>query len=282
MSGRREAPLGQPAGVLGEVLVGALAGLFDLIADHAQLLVQEELALRALDALLHLAHDLVLHGEHGVLLGQGLDQGEEALLRGFHLQERLLLGGVDLQVRSHHVGDLLGIGGLTDHMLHLVGELRIELHVLSELGRHAARQGTAAHESAVGRRQRRGDREEVRLGAGKTLDAHALLALDERLDAAVRQLEQLQHADPRADGHDVGGVRFLDRGLALRAQDERSPLVEGRLDGLDRLLAAHEEGRDHLRKDDQIASGQQRQSRGRRVAVRQTLRHAAAPPSPPR
>ena len=49
--------------------------LLDLVADHAQLLVQEQLALRALDALLHLGHDLLLDAEHGVLLGQQLRAG---------------------------------------------------------------------------------------------------------------------------------------------------------------------------------------------------------------
>ena len=66
--------------VPGDVLVGALAGLLDLVAEHAQLLVQQQLALRALDALLHLEADLLLDAEHGVLLGQALEQGEEALL----------------------------------------------------------------------------------------------------------------------------------------------------------------------------------------------------------
>ncbi len=231
--------------------------------------------------------------EHRVLLGESLDQGEEALLRGFHLQERLLLRRVDLQVRGHHVGDLLGVVGLAHHVLRLVGELRVELHVVHELGGHAARQRAAAHERAIGRRQRRGAHEEERLGTLEALDAHALLALDERLDAAVRQLEELQHADARADGHDVVGGRILHRRLALRAEDERGLLVEGRLDGLDGLLAAHEEGRDHLGEDDQLAGRQQRQGRRRRarangvvraghVALRQTRRHAAAPPSPPR
>ena len=69
------------AHVPGDVLVGGLAGLLDLVAQHAQLLVQQQLALRALDALLHLEADLLLDAEHGVLLGQALEQGEEALLR---------------------------------------------------------------------------------------------------------------------------------------------------------------------------------------------------------
>ncbi len=54
----------------------------------------------------------MLHAQHRVLLGQGLEQRDEALLSGFHLQERLLLFRGDLQVRGHDVGQLVGIAGL--------------------------------------------------------------------------------------------------------------------------------------------------------------------------
>src|SRR5665648_915346 len=46
VSRRRQAPLGEPPRVLGGLLVGALSGLLELVAHHAQLLVQKELALR--------------------------------------------------------------------------------------------------------------------------------------------------------------------------------------------------------------------------------------------
>ena len=139
-AGAESCGLGEPASVLRQVLVRRLAGLLDLVADDLHLLVQEELALRALDALLHPVHDVLLDAEDGRLFGQGLDERDEALLRGFHAQERLLLLAGDLQVRGDDIGDGLGVLGLTHDVLHLVGDLRIELHVRGELVGHAPRQ----------------------------------------------------------------------------------------------------------------------------------------------
>ena len=136
----RKLGLGEATSVLGQVLVRRLAGLLDLVADDLHLLVQEELALRALDTLLHPVHDVLLDAEDGCLFGQGLDERDEALLRGFHAQERLLLLAGDLQVRGDDVGDSLGVLGLTHDVLHLVGDLRVELHVRGELAGHAPRQ----------------------------------------------------------------------------------------------------------------------------------------------
>ena len=69
-----------PAVVAG-LVIGGLAALLDLVADDAQFLVQHQLALGALQALLHLEAYLLLDLEHGRLLGQGLKQRHEALMR---------------------------------------------------------------------------------------------------------------------------------------------------------------------------------------------------------
>ncbi len=128
----------EPLGVAGEVLVGLRAGLLDLVAQHAHLLVQQQLALRALDALLDLEGDLLLHAEHRVLLREALQESGEALLGALDLQQRLLLPRLDLQVRGDDVGELVRTVRLLHHELRLIGELRVQLHVAHELVGHAA------------------------------------------------------------------------------------------------------------------------------------------------
>ena len=287
---RREPGLGGARHVPGHVLVGSLAGLLDLVAQHAQLLVQQQLALRALDALLHLETDLALDAEHGVLLGEALQQGEEALLRAHDLEQRLLLPRLRLQVRGDDVGQLVRVGRLLHHELRLVGELRVQLHVADELVRHAAREAARPRRPHAGALDRRERDEEVRVARDEPLGAHALVSLDERLDAAVRQLEQLQDAGAHADRAEVVERRLLDGGLALGAQDERGLSAEGRLDGGDGPLAPDEDRRDHLGEQDELASRQEGQGRfwaalplpGQLGLFRRIRRHAPAATCRPR
>jgi len=63
----------------------------DLFTDRTQLLVQHHLPLALLDALRHLLGDLLLDGQHGVLLGQQLEQRKQALFHRGDLQQALLL-----------------------------------------------------------------------------------------------------------------------------------------------------------------------------------------------
>ncbi len=67
-SRRRQVALGELLRIVAERLVAALAVLGDLVADDAQLLVEVELTLRALDAAVHLCGDLLFNCQHGVLL----------------------------------------------------------------------------------------------------------------------------------------------------------------------------------------------------------------------
>ena len=252
---------------------GLVACLLDLVAEHAQLLVQQQLTLRALDPLLDLEADLLLDAEHGVLLGEALEQGEEALLRAHDLQQRLLLVRPRLQVGGDDVGELVGAGGLLHHELRLVGKLRVKLHVAHELVGDSARKAAGARRPRTRALDRRVLHEEVRLVRHHALGADALVALDESLDAPVRQLEELQHAGAYADRPQIveGGV--LHAGLTLRAEDELGLLRVGGLDGRDGLLAADEDRRDHLGEQDEVASRQEGQG-GRWAALPLLSRHA--------
>ncbi len=192
--------------------------------------MQQQLALRALDALVDLVGDLLLDSEDRVLLGEALEQGGEALLRAHDLEQRLLLRGLDLQVRGDDVGELVGAVGLLHHELRLIGELGVQLHVADELVADAARETSRAPRADVRALKRRVLDDEVRLALRDAHETHTLVTLDERLDAPVRQPEQLQHASAHADRPQVVERGVFDRCLALRAQDQRSLRGERRLD----------------------------------------------------
>ena len=287
---RREVGVGHAPGVAGDVLVGALPGLLDLVAQDAQLLVQQQLALRALDALLHLEADFLLDAEHGVLLGEALEQGEQALLRTHDLQQRLLLTALRLQMCGDDVGELVRIGGLLDHELGLVGELGVQLHVAHELVGDAAREAARASRSAIGTLDDGVFHHEVGLGGDQALGPHSRLTLDQGLDAAVRKLEQLQHPGPDTERSDVLEGRVLHARFPLGAEDQLRLPGEGGLDGRDRPLAPHEDRRDHLREQDELASRQEGQGRSGRALpllshhglFRRIRRHAPAATCPPR
>ena len=212
---RRELRLGGALHVQRDVFVGGFTGLLDLVAQHAQLLVQQQLALRALDALLHLEPDLLLDAEHRVLLGEALEQGEKALRRADDLQQRLLLSGLRLQVSGDDVGQLVRVVGLLHDELRLVGELRVQLDVADELVRDPAREAARARRPRVLALDGGVLDEEVRLAGEHALGADALVALHEGLDAAVRQLEELEYPGTDPDGAQVRERRILDGRLTL-------------------------------------------------------------------
>ena len=73
------------------------------------------------------------------------------------------------------------------------------------------------------------------------LDARAVDALDQHLDGAVRQLQQLQDGGDGADAVQVLDLRIIDIGLLLRDQHDALVAVHGDIERLDRFLPAHEQ-----------------------------------------
>src|SRR5438034_4187681 len=86
----------------------------------------------------------------------------------------------------------------------------------------------------------------------------ALSALDQYLDGAVGELEQLQHARKRADFVDGRGRRLVVGRVLLGGEQDEGVGPRHLLDREDRLLASDEEGRDHVRKYDDAAQRQHR------------------------
>src|SRR5207244_3540485 len=86
----------------------------------------------------------------------------------------------------------------------------------------------------------------------------ALSALDQYLDGAVGELEQLQHARKRANLVDRLRCRIVVGRVLLGGEQDEGVRPHHLLEREDRLLASDEEGRDHVRKYDDVAQRQHR------------------------
>src|SRR5262249_41835286 len=86
----------------------------------------------------------------------------------------------------------------------------------------------------------------------------ALSALDQHLDGAVGELEQLQYARKRADFVDRLRCRSVVGDVLLGGEQDEGVGPHHLLEREDRLLASDEEGRDHVRKYDSVAQRQHR------------------------
>ena len=96
----------------------------------------------------------------------------------------------------------------------------------------------------------------------KALNRTALLALDQHLDGAIGQFEQLQYGCNGADT--VQGIfTWIVISWILLGQQEDLLLARHRgLEGLDGLFTPHEQRDDHVRVNDDIAQWQKRQVEG--------------------
>ena len=117
---------------LGEI-VAALLAVAELLLDRLHLLVQVILALRLLHLALDAAPDLALDLQHGDL---ALHQREDALQPlgdRSDLEDLLLLGDLDREMRGDGVGELGIVLDLARGAEHLGRDLLVELHVALEL-----------------------------------------------------------------------------------------------------------------------------------------------------
>src|SRR5262249_38725796 len=99
----------------------------------------------------------------------------------------------------------------------------------------------------------------VILAAIRVLDHFgALSALDQYLDRAVGELEQLRYARKRADFVDRLRCRIIVGHVLLGGEQDEGVGPHRLLEREDRLLASDEEGHDHVRKYDNVAQRQHR------------------------
>ena len=133
--------------------------------------------------------------------------------------------------------------------------------VLLDLGLDGAHQGLDLEAGAAVVAELLDGRPEVRARlATKPISVQAGLALDDRPDGAVLELDDLGDLGQGADGVQLGrGLDVLLLGLALGDERDRAALGDGGVERVDALLAADLERDDHLGEDDGLAEGDERQ-----------------------
>ena len=108
---------------------------------------------------------------------------------------------------------------------------------------------------------------------GEAVHAQAALALDDRADRAVLELDDLGDLGQGADGVELGGiVDVLLLGLALGHQRDGAALGDRGVERADALLAADLERDDHLGEDDRLPECDEWQLAPGRCRLRACLR----------
>jgi hypothetical protein len=101
--------------------------------------------------------------------------------------------------------------------------------------------------------------DEMGVGVGNGFDRGALLALDQHLDGAVRQLEHLQDRRDATDVEHVVHRRFVLGSGFLGHQHDAALGLHRQLQRLDALGTPDEQRDHHMGEDDDIAQREQRQ-----------------------
>ena len=156
------------------------------------------------------------------------------------------------EMRSHGIGELGIVLDLLDYADDFRRHFLVELHIAFELVDDRARQrfGLDLVARSIGDHHRFGF--EVIFAIGIFLDLGARSALDQHLDGAVGQLEELQHARQRADRENGVGRRLIVRGIFLRRKQDERVRTHHFFERLDGFFAADEQRNDHVREDDDV------------------------------
>ena len=241
--------------------------LTQLALDRLELLAQDVLALGLVHLGLDFGLDPALQLEDLDLVGEEVGDELEPLGDVDRLEHLLALLGRHVRAVGDHVGQQAGLADVAGGDGGLRRDRGAVRDVLLDLGLDRAHQRLDL--DAVGARvgELLDGGPQVRLGRREAVDAQAALALDDRPDRAVLELDDLGDLGQRADGVELGGiVDVLLLGLALGHERDGSALGDGGIERVDALLAADLERDDHLGEDDRLPKGDERKladARGR-------------------
>ena len=234
-------------------LVAAVLGLAELLLNGFQLLVQIVFALRFLYLALYPAANLLLHLKDADLGFHVGVHALEPLRHALDLQQLLLFGDFQRQVRSNGVSQLAGVVDLVDRDQHLRRNFLVQFDVLLELADHRTGQpfdflvfaAALFDQSSLGF--------EKLLSIGKAYDAGPLAAFDQHLYGAIRKLQELQDRRHRPDRENIPRRGVVLSGILLSHQEDLSVVFHDVFERAHRPLASHEQRNDHVRKYDDIA-----------------------------
>ncbi len=225
----------------------------ELLLDRLHLLVEIVLALRLLHLALHARADLALHLQHGDLALHERVDALQTLGDRRGLEDLLLVGDLDGEVRGDRVGQLRVVLDLGDVAEHFGRDFLVELHVALELRHRRAGERLDLFLGADGLRHLLHLGLEVVRVVGVALDLGARGTFDEHLYGAVRQLQELQHGGERAHRIDGVGRRIVVTGVLLGREQDVLVGAHDLFEGIDRLVAPDEQRDDHVREHHDVA-----------------------------
>ncbi len=176
-----------------------------------------------------------------------------------HLEHLLLLLELERQVRGDRVGEPAALVDPGHRGQDLGRDLLVELHVLVELGEQRPAHCLDLVRLALLRGQRHGFGRQVLALVDDADEARTARAFDQHLHGAVGKLQHLQHRRDAADRVQVLGRRIVLGGRLLRHQQDLLAGIHRDVEGLDRLRPADEQRDHHVRENDDVAQGEQRQ-----------------------
>src|SRR3954454_21100589 len=241
-------------------LRGTLVGLAELLLDRLQLLAQEVLALRRVHLGLDLRLDPRAERDQLRLPRQQLEQAAQALRVVALLEQLLTLPRLDAQGARDHVGELGGVVEVRDRHLQLLGQVRDLLDDLAEGVLHVAGERLELGRALDDVGLLLDARDEVRFGGGEVEDPHALGALHEDPQRAVRHLDHARDGAGAADAVEVVAARRVELGILRGDHHEHALAREHVVDQLDRALLADRERRERVGVGDGLLERQDRQA----------------------
>ena len=163
---------------------------------------------------------------------------------------------------SNGIGQLAGLTDLGNGSQGLGRDFLIKLYIVFELVDHRPRQGFGL----VGLPAFIGDDRDLGfeiLGLiGEGINLGAGLALDQHLDRAIGQLEQLQHGRNHPNLINGGLCRIIVAGIFLGGQQDLLVAAHHFFKGANRLFPANKQGHHHVRKHNNVTQRQDREDHG--------------------
>ncbi|MNV11974.1 hypothetical protein D3C71_1025570 [compost metagenome] len=240
--------------------VRAFIPFAQLLLDGLDLLVQVEVALVLLHLALHTPTDLLVHVEDVHLAVKLLEQVFKARLHIRQVQHHLLVLELERQVRGDGVGQTAWIVDAGDRCEDLRGNFFVEFDVLVKLLHHStAQRFNLARLVGLGCGfYRRDGGREMGLSVLDGRHQSALMAFDQHLHGAVRQLEHLQDGGDAADIEHVRHRRLVLGCSFLCHKHDATVGLHGQLKRLNALGTPHKKRDDHVGKHHHVTQRQQR------------------------
>ena len=239
-----------------------LVALTELLADGLELLAQQHLALPLTQLLLHLRFDIFLRVEHADLALHVHQDAPQTLLHGERLEQCLAVGGLDVEMPRHQVGEASWVGHALEHLLHdLFGQPRL----LAQLPCALAGLAVQPHECGIfgiegwqlPRFQQVCYQVAARVAVMDRGRAHVPVQRQLHAPEAALDLTDPGHRSERVQsrrGHDIDVLPLHHRENAPRRALER------RFYGLERRRAAGSDGRGYAREQHHVPEGQHGES----------------------